>query len=217
MKVLPTGLLTLLQAMRLPMLRVIVSFDVLGVYLTNNPGGLTYAGQAFTAAVFTIKGLGENFLTENQAATIEIGDVETPADDTFRDRFFGDLWRGEVVTIRVLYRTGGSWADTTLYQTLTCDIDATDPYHVTIRLGSSDSVQGTQVPRRTTQEAGCEHDYRHGLCPYRGALTSCDKGYGTPNGCVTHFPAFTIGGVTYTPPRPFGGQLGGTPQRLVVR
>jgi len=76
---------------------------------------------------------------------------------------------------------------------------------ISFELVAATDAQGLQVPSRIIQKSTCTFSYKNGdgtgLCPYAGALTSCDHGLATPNGCIVHFPA--VGGVQ--PPLPFGG------------
>ena len=72
---------------------------------------------------------------------------------------------------------------------------------ITFDLVALCDAQGLQIPARPIQTSTCPNSYKNadgsGLCTYVGALTSCDRGLKTNNGCVVHFGA----GV----PLPFGG------------
>lgn len=207
------ALTTLLAAFAQPTLCILVSFDDLGLYFTSASSSITRGSATYTPTPMKVAELAENFVGEVQAAELAIMDL----DSTQRARFFDDNFRGTNVTVRIYYYSGGTWTDTTWSYTMTCDADRAASNQVSIKLSSSDAVQGTEAPRRTTQEAGCQSDYKRGGCPYRGSKGSCDKGYSTSTGCKDHFPDVTIAGKVIQQPKPFGGFLGGMSQRLVLR
>lgn len=211
MKTFASNVQTLLEGKQQAAFALVVSFDDLGVKLTNHYRAITYGGASYSAAVFVVKGLSENFVTETPAASIEI----TSLDDTWQARLKADSLRGTDVTISILIDVSGTWTATGWSQTLTCDSEAGDSKKVTIRLGSSDAVNGTEVPRRTTQEAGCQFDFQRRECPFRWrqgmseALRTCDKTLDGPLGCTAHFPDVTgADGVVRQVPLPYGGFIG---------
>jgi len=218
----------LLNLLKVPSLAVLVEFNTLGVRLVNIPAGLTFGGKTYTAAVLKCDGFGENLLWEAPSATLEIASL----DGTQQARFLNDSFRGDTVTLTVLYASGGSWLSTGWSSTYTADAETCSANSVVIRLASMDAVQGTEVPRRTTQEHGCQHDFMRGGCHFRWytglsiALKECDKGYDTPNGCKAHFPDLglatgrpwepTSAGARIAQPKPYGGFLGAVDHRLVL-
>ena len=76
---------------------------------------------------------------------------------------------------------------------------------ITFDLVAASDAQGLYLPGRMIQTSNCPSAYKNGdgtgMCPYAGALPSCDHGLLTPNGCRVHFPV--VAGVA--PPLPFGG------------
>ncbi len=185
--------------------------------------------DTYTPAVFKVEGLAENLYAEAPAATLTITSLEGAQ----QARFFTDSFRGDTVTVRILMWSAGAWTDTTYSLTLTCDADQTTENEVPIRLASSDAVEGTDVPRRTTQEAGCQHDFMTGGCSFRpNALLpttireNCLKGL---KDCRDHYPPLCLEhGVlwvactlqnTHTKivqPLPYGACYGGLTHRLVL-
>lgn len=210
------GIQSVLAALASPKFAVLVSFSALGVRYTNHRSAISYGGQTYSPANLVITGLGENMLAEAPGASLELQDL----DGTERARFLADSFRGETVTVRILYDSSGSWVDPGWAQTLSGDVDEVPGAEVVrVRLGSMDAVQGTEVPRRTTQQYGCQHDFMGEGCPFRwragmsAALRTCRK---TIEACNEHFPDVTAAGITYVVPKPFGGFLGSLPRRLVV-
>lgn len=212
------ALVSLLTALESPKFAVLVAFDRTGVRYTNHRTAITYGGESYAPANLKVTGLSENVVAQAPAAAAEIGDF----DNTDRARFFNDQFRGDVVTVTILYDSAGTWTATGLSWPWSCDSDATDSDMVSLRLASSDATAGTEVPRRTTQEAGCQFTFQGPLCPFRmragmsAALTRCDFSLEGPIGCKAHFPDVTEAGVTYEIPKPFGGFVGGISHRLVV-
>lgn len=216
---------SLLNALQQESFCVTAAFATLGLYYTNWSGPLSLDGITYTPKVFIVEGLAENLYAEAPSATLKI----TSLDSSEQARFFADSFRGEIVTLRILILSAGVWTDTTFSMTLTCDADQADATEVTMRLASSDAVEGTDVPRRSTQETGCQHDYMRGGCPYRGVLPSCDHGLLTPNGCHGHFPdldfetgrewnsaSASAGHTKVVQPLPYGACYGGITHRLVT-
>jgi phage-related protein len=202
-----------------PKFALLVQFHGLGLYVTNHRSAISYGGQSYDPASVILAGASENYVAEAPAAALTIQDL----DGAWRGRFHLDSLRDEVVTLRILYDSSGTWTDTTWSMTIACDSDSADDKQVILRLASIDSVEGTEVPRRTTQEAGCQHDFQGPLCPFvwrsgmSAALKECDKSYDGPLGCKAHFPDVTEAGFTFVIPKPFGGFLGGISHRLVLR
>ena len=207
-----------------PDMALLVSLPTLSLRYTNKPYDITYGGSTYTSLVMVAEGISENFLTEAPAARLKLASL----DGTQQGRFFLDRFRGTTVATTVVAWSSGAWAEVDA-RTWMCDADQTDSTEVTIRLSSSDAVEGTEVPRRATQEAGCQRDLSIGACPYRGVLTTCDKGFNTPNGCDAHFPdlcletgrAFTTadasaGRTRIVQPKPYGAFRGGLSHRLVL-
>lgn len=212
MKAFDSGVQLILNALGQPTFCVLVEFEA-GWRYTSWPSTITYGGDSYTSAVMTVRGLGDNYAAEAPAAALEVGSLDL----TQQARFLSDSFRGTDATVTVLYLASGTWTATGYEVTYTCDADQVDADKIMIRLASTDAVQGTDAPRRATQEAGCPFDYRRGGCAYRGKSTSCDKGYDTTNGCRAHFPNLTIGGATVIQPKPYGGFLGGVSTRLRVK
>jgi len=213
------GLLATLASFTHDTFRTIVTLGS-GATYTDHPSTISFGGTSYTSQHLIIRGIGENLYSEAPAGELLLGDL----DSTHRATFFNDDFRGDTVLIRVLHNDAGTWTATGLSYTFGLDADALpDSTSVRIRLASSDAVEGTETPRRTTQEAGCPFDFQNGLCPFRWtsgmkeSLKKCDKGYSTPNGCKEHFSDVTQGGVTYRVPKPFGGFRGNMPQSLVLR
>ena len=76
---------------------------------------------------------------------------------------------------------------------------------ITFDLVAASDAQGLMLPARVIQTSNCPSAYKNGdgtgMCPYAGAMPSCDHGLLTLNGCRAHFPV--VAGVA--PPLPFGG------------
>lgn len=211
-----SGFLTLAAAVGIPSLCVLVKFNTLGLAIANTGKNVTLSGTTYTGLgvdAISLDGLGETLTGEAPSAVLTIRDVG----DAYKDEVIDDSFRGDTVTVTIGYYSSGSVVTTGWTTTYAVDADGFGEDDVMIRLASSDTVEGTEVPRRTTQEAGCQHDYKRGLCTYRGSLSTCDKSYGGANGCKAHFPEFTNGGVKIVPSRPFGGFPGGFPHSLVTR
>lgn len=185
-----------LSALRLPRLPVLVEFPDLGIRITNWPKDLTISGKVYTGSSgthkFTVKidGLGESLEFVAPSAVIEIGNL----DGYFGAMSFDDLFRGTSVTITILYVSGSTFLSTGWTTTYHADADEVNADVVKLRLTSADAVLGTLLPRRTTQEAGCQFKFGQGGCPFRWSsffgtkLKTCDHGYNSSNGCKEHFP-----------------------------
>lgn len=212
------GLVSLFTALQSPKFVVLVAFATTGVRYTNHTAAISYGGATYSPASIVVSGISENMLAETPAASLRIGDF----DNTDRARFFNDQFRGDTLTVTILYDSSGTWTATGCEWTWSVDADVTDAEAVTMRLAAADASAGSVVPRRTTQEAGCQHTFQGPLCPFRwragmsAALKQCDFSLYGPIGCKAHFPDVVESGVTYVIPKPFGGFIGGTPRRLVV-
>lgn len=210
------GFLTLASALGIPSMCVLVKFNTLGVNLVNTGKDVTLGSVTYTGvgvAGIRIEGAGENLLGEAPSAVLTLVDLGA----SYFDEVLDDDFRGDTVTITLGYFSSGSVVSTGWETTYAVDTDGFSEDEIRLRLASADAVEGTEVPRRTTQEAGCQHDFKKGLCSYRGSLTTCDKSYSGPNGCKAHFPAYTSSGETIVPARPYGGFPGGFPHSLVTR
>lgn len=219
---------TLLDALNLPMLRVCLTFRDLGITITNSPkdivlDGVTYSGAQATANdwSFTLHGLSENLKFETPTATLRIDGL----DGLQQSRFLLDQFRGDRVTVRIVYvDSNWDWQDLGWVTTFDVDVDQADGTGVTLRLSSSDVATGEEVPRRTTGEYGCQHILSQGYCIFRWgshrpvALKLCDHGYDSDNGCKAHFPDVVdpLTGTTIPQAKPYGGFLGGLDQQLVL-
>jgi len=215
MRTFSAPLLILLSALQSPKFAVLLDFSALGVHYTNHHADISYGGVTYSKAIVTVLGLSENFTSEVPSARVTLGDL----DNTERARFFADSFRGETVTVTMLYDASGTWTAVGVALVMTCDMDEADPTSVLLRLATSDASRGSEVPRRTTQEQGCQHTFMGPLCPFRWrtgmsvALQSCGK---TLADCKAHFPVVTESSVTYTVPLPYGGFVGGISHRLAV-
>lgn len=211
------GLLAVLQALQQPRFAVLVDFADLGVHYTNAATAIAYGGTTYTAANISVGGISENFVAEVPSARLVLTDL----DGTERVRFFNDSFRGETVTITIVYDSSGTWTAVGVSYVFTCDMDEADEVSVALRLAISDASRGSEVPRRTTQEAGCQHDFMGPLCPFRpltGLSAALNGGCGkTLADCKVHFPSVTESSKTYVIPLPYGGFVGGISHRLVVR
>lgn len=217
MKTLPAPVVTLLSDRDMPPFAVAVHMPSLGYRWTTVPEGVTLNGSAYSARVFKVEGIGDNMLAEVSAATLTVTSLADEMQAHVRD----DEIRGEPVTVSLLVHDGSAWIESGRSWTFTMDADQADDREVVIRLASSDAVSGTAVPRRTTQEQGCQHDYQRGLCPFRYrvdvhpvSFSTCPKTFAA---CRERFPDVTIAGVKHVQPKPFGGFLGGVSARLVTR
>lgn len=230
---------SLLAATGVPALIIGVEFRDLGLKLTNWPRDFTADGRTYTGGrgdhPFTLEldGLSESLEWDAPTAVLKIESL----DGYFTSLFFSDSFREDQVTVRVFYLDGSTPTATGWVSTYTCDMDEADAQHVSLRLAAADAVLGTEIPRRTTQEGGCQHDFQRGMCSYRWAagastaLKRCDHGYDTPNGCKAHFPDLCLehqtawnasvcpglGHTRVVQPKPYGGFLGSVDQTIVRR
>ena len=67
---------------------------------------------------------------------------------------------------------------------------------ITFSLSALTDFQGLKIPSRLIQTSTCPWTYKGTECGYAGAISSCDRGLTTPNGCRAHFPTGAL---------PFGG------------
>lgn len=208
-----------------------MEFNALGLRLTNWPRNLTFNNKTYTGAratankfILKAEGLSENLKFEAPSAVIDIKSLNGWA----QKHFFKDEFRGDTVTITLLYHSGNSFLETGWVTTFACDAEEVNADEVRIRLSSIDAVTGTEVPRRTTQEEGCQNDFQvfdaFGGCTFiwiegihAAALRTCSKIYDGENGCIDHFPDVVdpVTGLTVSRPKPYGAFLGSVDHRLV--
>lgn len=217
MKSLSAGVLALLAQLQQPTFGVIVEIPDLDLTWTSVPAGVTFSGTVYVAKGVKVEGIGETMLADVLAAQLVIGSL----DDTEQARVRADALRGLDVTVELIVLDGTTWTKTGRVWTYTLDADGATDQQITARLASTDAVSGTSVPRRTTQEQGCQHTFQREGCPFRwkqgvhaDSLKTCAKNFAA---CRDHFPDVTIAGVKYVQPKPFGGFLGGIAARLVLR
>lgn len=217
MKSLESAVLALLATHAQPTFGVIVGIEDLSLYWTSVPAGVTFSGTVYTAKGVTVEGIGESMLADVMSATLVVGSL----DDTEQARVRADSFRGLTATVELILLDGTTWTRTGRVWSYTIDADSADDQQITARLASSDAVAGTSVPRRTTQEQGCQHTFQGEGCPFRwhpnvhsAALKTCDKSFAA---CRDHFPDVTIAGVKHVQPKPFGGFLGAISAKLVLR
>lgn len=224
---LSTTVKALLSAFRLPRMVILVEFNTLGLRLTNWPRSITINSKTYTGArasankfVLRASGLGENLDFEAPSAVLEIHSLNGWA----QAYFFSDSFRGDTVTISLLYISGNSFLETGWTTTYACDAEEVTADVVKIRLASIDAVAGVEAPQRMTQEEGCQFDFQVGGCTFRfvqgvhaAALAKCSKSYDGPNGCKDHFPDVTDPdtGTAIPRPKPYGAFLGSIDHRLV--
>lgn len=214
--------LALLAARNVPRLPLAVEFPSIGtsgLRITNWPknvtiGGVEYIGSS-RANKFAIVGEGfsENLDYETPASALKI----TNLNGWIIGLFNSDSFRGQLVTISILYvKTDGTLEVTGWRTTFACDADTGDDT-VTLRLASSDACIGAETPNRTTQEWGCQADFRNEGCGYRGTISTCDKGYDTPNGCKVHWLDVVDPQTKQLVQqwKPYGGFLGNVDAQLV--
>jgi len=211
---------TLLAALGLPGMVVCLDFATLGLSLCNAHKDVSLGGTTYTALGrrgIVAAGLAETLAPEVGTAQVLIASL----DGTYHAHLRADSFRGDRMTVTLAYWSSGTLTSLGWSTTYDVDVDrgTTDQIRLTVR--SADAVMGTQVPRRTTQEDGCQHDYKRGACPYRGPLATCDFTLFGPNGCAVHFGDLTVTerGDTRTlvQPKPFGGFPGNLPHSLVRR
>lgn len=218
MRTIGATITSILAALASSKFAVLVSFQTLGVRYCNHSTAITFESAVYSPAVIVAKGVGENFKAEARIAELTLASL----DRTQQERFFNDQFRGDTVTLRIVVRSAGTWEDTTFTYNLTVERDASGPNILTLRLASADAVNGSEIPTRTTQEAGCKWDFKGPRCPFRRAsfmsatLDECDKTMDGPIGCRAHFPDFIVSGQRYIQPKPFGGFIGGVSHRLAL-
>ena len=173
--------------------------------VTNFHRSFVWAAKTWiTLPEMEVDGVTENLELKAPEASIRL----TSLDATFQQKFLLDQFRGTKVQFTVISQEPGtSIADAVQIRTMryTCNVDDDDENGVNLKLSSADAVQGTEVPRRTCSEFGCQWDFQREGCPYRGhmeyslaangtlisgslrqvVLTTCDK---TIEDCRKHFP-----------------------------
>jgi len=216
-RTLAAGVEAILAAFGIEGVIVAASFATSGINVTNAPRDVTVGTTTYTGVGsrgLAAAGIGESLLAEVPQGDLTISSIAFG----YHANVFADLLRGDKVTIKLLYSAGGAWAVTGWSSTYTVDTDGASPDAVQVRLVSADAAIGTALPRRTTHEYGCQHNYKRGGCPYRGALPTCDKGYDTPNGCAVHFPVLTTSfSQTVPQSKPYGALIGHMDRTLVQR
>lgn len=185
-------------------------------YIANVWKDLTLGSTTYTAVGrggMVGQGFGGNLAGEVPAPNIRIKNLDSGG----TSRVTGDSLRGDTVTVTLLYLVNGVWTATGWETTFTADTDGLEAEDIVVRCASADAARGTTVPRITTQENGCQHDYRRGGCPYRGPKSTCLKSYLDANGCRDHFQDLTVGTETVPQPRPYGAFIGNVRHSLVTR
>lgn len=196
--------------------RLAVKFAAAEWYVVNTSHDVTLDGTTYTSV--GRKGIVGTGFGENLAAEVPAPDLRiTNLGGGNTTRVTSDGLRGDTVTVTLLVASSGSWVASGWATTFTADTGGLEPHDIVVRLASADAVRGTTVPRITTQESGCQHNYKRGLCPYRGPLRTCDKGFNTPNGCRAHFRDFILNGANIPQSRPYGAFLGNIEHSLVSR
>lgn len=210
----------LLGALGIPGLVVCLDFATLGLSICNAHKDVSLGGTTYTALGrrgLVARGLAETLAPEVGSARIAISSL----DATYHAHLRSDSFRGDRVTVSLAYWSSGTLTSLGWSTTYSVDVDSATTDQVVLVVRSADAVRGTLVPRRTTQEDGCQHDYKRGACPYRGPLATCDFTLFGANGCAAHFPNLTVTerGDTRTlvQPKPFGGFPGNLPHSLVRR
>jgi len=232
MRTLASGVQALLEAQRIPRFVTLVEFVDLELYLTSYPrsvtlGTKTYEGGKASATRgdhfnLVVEGIGENLDFEAPAAVLRLASSNA----RFQGHFFNDEFREDQAIITLLYQSdANTLMDMGWTSTYTVDADSCDHEGVVLRLGTSDMVQGTTTPKRSTLEFGCQRDFKLGGCHFRASPglstalnTKCDKTYDGTLGCKNHFPPVTHHldpTVSYQQPKPYSGFLGGVDHRLV--
>jgi len=211
-----SGAATILAALGIDGLKVAVSFSTLGLNVANTAKDITVGSTTYT-------GLGKDGIIGDNIGENMLGSVPQSTLTIVRPDFgshssvVADSFRGDTATVILLYLSGGSWTASGWSTTYTVNADALSTGDIIIDLTSADATRGTEVPRRMTQEAGCQHDYKRGACSYRGALTTCDKTYNGPMGCKVHFPDITVNSETWVQTKPYGGFYGYVNRSVVAR
>lgn len=187
MRSVATALQTALGLLAEPTILVLVEMST-GERWTSHHKSHAWDSETWTAVGIEVTGLRESLNAEAPRADLRILSM----DASLQASIASDSYRGETARIRFI-RTDDIGTDTApLWDTTyTVDTDGSDENELRLLLSSSDAVQGTEVPRISTREAGCQRVFKVGGCSYRGALTSCDKTLHGPNGCIAHFPDLT--------------------------
>lgn len=207
---------TVLAGLTISGLKIAVSFNTLGLHLWNGTGTLTLGSTQYT-------GIGKDGMVGDGFGENMLGNVPTPRlvlrslDFAYHDEVVDDDFRGDTATIRLLYLNSGTWTASGWTTTYSVDADMLTANEITLNLTTGDAARGTTIPRRMTQEIGCQHDYKRGGCSYRGPLAECDKSYDGEMGCKVHFPEFTVGSETWVPAKPYGAFLGYVNHAVISR
>lgn len=221
-----TALNAILSAIKLPRMVLLLTIhrSTGDVLLTSWPktitiGTNTYVGAAQYSTRFSLsgEGFGEALDFSAPSAVLRFKAL-SPGD--FHSDFFNDLFRGVRVTVGVAYYDGSSFQATPWQVTMMSDADESDDAAITLRQASVDAAQGDEIPRRTTQEEGCQWEYKRGRCTYRGSIPDCDHTFWGPNGCRVHFQRITDpddSSIVYVQPKPYGAFLGGIDHNMVTR
>lgn len=216
---------TALGMQGLPPLVLLIEFPTLDVRFSSTAKNVTWDSKVWagtkSSRTLHLDGVGMNLDFESPVAELKIGSI----DGEQQTRFFNDSFRGEPVVLRLMYYdTTGTLLETGLQSTYTVDVDRCLEPSVSLRLGSTDAVQGTEAPRRSTQRDGCQNDFMQDECTFKPSAAlpavvneGCDKGFDTPNGCLPHFPNIThpTTGDSIPQYKPYGGILGKISHKLV--
>lgn len=197
-------------------LKVAVSLNTASINVWNGSRDLTLGTTTYTGLGkdgLVADGLGENMLGNVPAPRLVLRSL----DFAYHDEVDDDEFRGDTATVTLLYLDAGTWTATGWTSTFNVDADAMTANEVALDLTTGDAARGTTLPRRMTQESGCQHDYKRGGCPYRGPLTECDKTYDGLKGCKAHFPDFTQDGETWVQSKPYGAFIGYINKSVVSR
>lgn len=223
-----TAVKSLLDALKVPRLPVLIEIPSLSLKITNYATSLTFDGVVYQGSkngthkfTLAMEGLGENIDFQAPSAVIKIGCL----DGYFQAMSYQDQLRDVEIIAQIVYIdtnhvvTALPWSTT-----FRGDADTANANEVVVRLASIDAVQGSEIPKRTTQETGCEFLFMGPDCGYRWfvgrdtKLRTCDHGYDTSNGCKEHWgdvrdPATNQ---LVPQPKPYSGYIGGIDHRLVL-
>ena len=187
----------------------------LGSQINAKGAGITWAGQLYTPFPIMFSGFEASTNGALPHPTLAVSNIDglmSGLVDSLGDMVGAVVTRKQVLVKfldAVNFEQGNPLADSTAgfaddVWVLEQKTEETSD-SITFELVAASDAQGLQVPSRIIQNSTCPFSYKNGdgtgLCPYAGALASCDHGLATPNGCMTHFPA--VGGVQ--PQLPFGG------------
>lgn len=222
---------TLLSTSKIAQLKLAVKFETLGLKLVDVPKNQTINGELYTGSAGTHKfALAcENLTTSLRWEVPSAGLTIDNADKYFATNYFmADRFRRDTVTITQVYVVAGVVLPTGWVTIFTCDMDSADPNtgKIIVRLGAAEAVYGSQGPRRTTNEFGCQAEFMGPDCGFtfqQGVhaqkLAKCDKGVDTPNGCLEHFKPVTDPSnavLTIVQPIPYGA-FPGHPDSIFAR